>query len=244
MTTSSRTMTYTTPGSDWWLVLLNGIASIVLGFFLVTNPVSTISVLVMFLGFYWLVSGVFTLISLAWNRQNWGWKLFMGALGIIAGFFIVQNPILSTIIVPASYALWLGVLGVIFGVSELIQAFRGGGWGLGILAVLSIIAGFFLITRPVVMGFSLAVVIGIFSIVGGVLAVISSFSLRRMSVEQDRLVTRTPSPLAAEGIPMTGSDTSNMPRTSTPDPSGRPTGTAEDDPSELAFKDPDDENET
>lgn len=241
MTTPSRAMTYTTPGSDWWLVLLNGIASIVLGFFLVTNPVSTISVLVMFLGFYWLVTGVFTLISLAWNRQNWGWKLFMGVLGIIAGLFIVQNPILSTIIVPASYALWLGVLGVIFGISELIQAFRGGGWGLGILALLSIIAGFFLITRPVVMGFSLAVVIGAFSIVSGVLAVISSFSLRRMNVEQDRVVTRAP--LAAEGIPMTGSDVSNRPRTNTPETPVRPTGTAADDPSELAFKDPDDEND-
>ena len=76
---------YPNPGSHWWLVLLEGIVAVIVGIFLITNPASTLIFLVTFLGIYWLVTGVINLITLFWNRSQWGWKLFTGIVGIIAG---------------------------------------------------------------------------------------------------------------------------------------------------------------
>lgn len=172
MNTVSGTRDYTMSGSVGWLVILNGIAAIVLGFLMVMNPAGTISALVLFLGIYWLVTGVISLISLLWDRWNWGLRLVTGILGILAGLFIVRNPLISAVLVPATAAFWLGIIGILIGISELIQAFRGGGLGLGILAVLSIIAGLLLVTSPVAAGFTLTIILGYLFIIDGILAVL------------------------------------------------------------------------
>ncbi|RPI83005.1 MAG: HdeD family acid-resistance protein [Chloroflexi bacterium] len=226
MTISSKEMDYAIPATNWWMVLLKGIAAIILGFLLLVSPESTIPVLVLFLGVYWLVTGFISLISLIWNRTQWGWKLFTGILGIIAGLYIISEPLLSAILVPASFALWLGILGIFFGISEVIHAFRGGGWGIGLLGVLSVIAGFLLIARPVIAGLTLTVLLGILFIVGGIFAVIASFVVRRESREYESEVRQNTSEvrqasMAAEGIPTTGTDVSGMSTTSTAGMAGK-----------------------
>ncbi len=175
---SSNSVKYSRPGSHWWLVLVQGIAAIILGAFLLFRPGVTIATLIFFLGLYWLISGVITLVSLLWNREQWGLKLITGTVGIIAGLFIVRNPIISAFVVPAAYAFFLGILGIVLGIGQLIQAFRGGGWGIGVLGVMSIILGFLLITNPVIAGLSLAFLLGILLIVGGIIALFAAFRLR------------------------------------------------------------------
>ena len=172
---------YPNPGSHWWLVLLEGIVAVIVGIFLITNPASTLIFLVTFLGIYWLVTGVLNLITLFWNRSQWGWKLFTGIVGIIAGLLIIQNPLISTLVVPATFALVLGFLGLVIGIGQLIQAFRGGGWGVGVLGAVSILLGFLLIARPLVAGLTLAFLMGFLLVLGGILAFIAAFSLRSLS---------------------------------------------------------------
>ncbi|MBI4673502.1 MAG: DUF308 domain-containing protein [Chloroflexi bacterium] len=84
----------TTP---WWLFLIEGISSIVLGLLLLTNPAVTVLVLVQFLGIWWLVSGILDIVGIFMDKTAWGWKLFSGIIGILAGIVILQHPILSTI---------------------------------------------------------------------------------------------------------------------------------------------------
>lgn len=162
----------------WWLVLIQGIAAIVIGVLLLTDPRMTTAVLVQVLGIYWLVAGIVNLVSLFVDRTQWGWKLILGILGIIAGLLIIQHPLWSSILVPATIVLVLGIQGLIFGVIGIIQAFQGGGWGAGILGVLSIIFGILLITNPVIAGFALPFVLGIFGVIGGIFALVAAFQLR------------------------------------------------------------------
>ena len=162
----------------WWLVLIQGIAAIVIGVLLLTDPRMTTAVLVQVLGLYWLVAGIVNLVSLFVDRTQWGWKLLLGILGIVAGLLIIQHPLWSSILVPATIVLVLGIQGLIFGVVGIIQAFQGGGWGAGILGVLSIIFGILLITNPVIAGFALPFVLGIFGIIGGIFALVGAFQLR------------------------------------------------------------------
>jgi uncharacterized membrane protein HdeD (DUF308 family)/predicted flap endonuclease-1-like 5' DNA nuclease len=182
---SSNSVGLRNSGSHWWLVLIQGIAAVILGVLLLTRPAVTIVTLVWFLGLYWLVTGIVTLVSLLWDRSQWGLKLFTGVLGIVAGLFIVQNPLISSLVVPAASAIWLGILGIAIGIAQLIQALRGGGWGIAVLGVLSIIVGFLLITNPVIAGLSLAFALGFILIIGGILAIFAAFKLRGLKKEYE-----------------------------------------------------------
>ncbi len=162
----------------WWLVLVQGIAAIIVGVLLLVEPRMTTAILVQVMGIYFLVAGIVNLVSLFVDRTAWGWKLVLGILGIIAGLLIIQHPLWSTVLVPATIALVLGIEGLIFGVVGLIQAFQGAGWGAGILGVLSIIFGLLLIFNPVIAGLALPFVLGIFGIIGGILALVAAFQMR------------------------------------------------------------------
>jgi uncharacterized membrane protein HdeD (DUF308 family)/predicted flap endonuclease-1-like 5' DNA nuclease len=166
------------PVIPWWLVLIEGLAAIMVGILLFTNPAATMLVLIQFLGFYWLITGIFALVSLFWDRKDWGWKLFNGILGIVAGILIIQNPLWSTLLVPTTLAIVIGMTGIIIGIIQLIQAFKGGGWGIGILGALSILLGVLLIARPVIAGLAFPWLLGGFLVAGGILALFGALGLR------------------------------------------------------------------
>ena len=162
----------------WWLVLVQGIAAIIIGVLLLIEPRMTTAILVQVMGIYFLVAGIVNLVSLFVDRTAWGWKLVLGILGIVAGMTIIQHPLWSSVLVPATLALILGIDGLIFGIVGLVQAFQGAGWGAGILGVLSIIFGILLITNPLIAGFALPFVLGIFAVMGGILALVAAFQMR------------------------------------------------------------------
>ncbi len=162
----------------WWLVLVQGIAAIIIGVLLLIEPRMTTAILVQVMGIYFLVAGIVNLVSLFVDRTAWGWKLVLGILGIVAGLMIIQHPLWSSVLVPATLVLVLGIEGLIFGIVGLVQAFQGAGWGAGILGVLSIIFGILMITNPVIAGFALPFVLGIFAVVGGILALVAAFQMR------------------------------------------------------------------
>jgi uncharacterized membrane protein HdeD (DUF308 family)/predicted flap endonuclease-1-like 5' DNA nuclease len=185
------------PVVPWWLVLIEGIAAIILGILLFLRPAATMIMLIQFLGIYWLITGIFSIVSLFWDRSAWGWKLFNGILGILAGILIIQNPLWSTLLVPATLAIVLGIIGMMIGILQLMEAFRGGGWGIGVLGGLSILLGLLLITRPVLVGLTLPWILGFLLIAGGILALFAAFALRKIEQQarqaRSQAATRAPS---------------------------------------------------
>ncbi|MFN2196857.1 MAG: HdeD family acid-resistance protein [Anaerolineales bacterium] len=179
MATSSASATVSrSAGTPWWVVLLQGIFAVLIGLLLIISPGKTVLVLIQLLGFYWLIAGIFSLVSIFIDQSLWGWKLFTGVLGILAGFLILDNPLWSTVLVPATLVIILGIEGIIMGVVGLIQAFQGGGWGIGILGVLSILFGVVLVVNPLIGALTLSFVLGGLAIVGGIAAIIFAFQMR------------------------------------------------------------------
>jgi uncharacterized membrane protein HdeD (DUF308 family) len=168
------------PTVPWWLVLLQGIALVILGLMLLVSPGMTTFVLIQFLGIYWMVKGIFDLVSMFLDHRQWGWKLFSGILGIVAGIVIVQNPLWATILVPATLVWLLGFFGIIMGGISLFQAFKGAGWGVGVLGVLSIIFGIYLLMHTAASTLTLPWVVGIFALIGGAVAIWNSFKVRKV----------------------------------------------------------------
>jgi uncharacterized membrane protein HdeD (DUF308 family) len=164
----------------WWLLLLQGVVSILVGLLLVTQPVGTTVLLVTFFGWYWLFAGIITLVSLAWNRANVGWRIASGLLSVIAGLWVISaGPIVGTIAVLGAATLVIGILGVLVGVSDLVRASRGAGWGVGVLGALSLIIGLAIVFDVPRYAVALPWVWGLLAIIGGVAAFVHSFTLRR-----------------------------------------------------------------
>jgi uncharacterized membrane protein HdeD (DUF308 family) len=166
----------------WWLVLLEGIFAGIFGILLLTAPAATLLFLVQVFGFYLFLGGVFRIVSIFTDSSSWGWKLLGGLLGIIAGVLVLQHPLLSTIIVPTYIVYFIGFLAIAEGVFELIAAFRGSGWGLGILGILRVLFGIILVLNPLLGVVALSLVLGGLMLLGGVFAVVAAFRLRSAPV--------------------------------------------------------------
>ncbi len=164
----------------WWAALLQGIFALIIGLLLLTKPVGTMVVLVQFLGIYWLVSGIFSLIGMFIDNSMWGWKLLSGVVGIMAGISILNHPMWSTLLVPTVFVFFMGVNGIIIGIVGLIEAFKGGGASSGILGALSLLFGFLLLGSPYMVALALPWVYGIFSVVGGIAAIFSSLQQKKI----------------------------------------------------------------
>jgi len=107
---STITSSSSSPSSIWWLFLLQGIAGILLGMMLISAPGATVVAMVTFLGFYWLITGVLSLVQVFVDRSTpWIWSLLSGLLGIVAGMLVLRHPLLAAVTVPTFIVIILGV---------------------------------------------------------------------------------------------------------------------------------------
>ncbi len=163
----------------WWLFLLQGIAGILLGLMLLTYPGATVVVLVTFLGFYWLFTGVMALVRVFVDRSvPWIWSLLIGIVGILAGLVVLRHPLLAALTVPTTIVIILGVQGLIMGVLDMIGGFQGGGARSFLLGIINIVIGAMLLGSPLIAALSLPLVFGVLLLIQGIGLVILAFRVR------------------------------------------------------------------
>jgi uncharacterized membrane protein HdeD (DUF308 family) len=177
---TADTWEFETERSPWWLILMAGVLNLIVGILLLANPGKTAIALVWVLGLYWFVQGIFVLVAMFLDHSAWGWKLFMGVLGILAGIVVMRHPIASALVVPSILILLLGIQGLVMGGISLVLAFRGGGWGAGILGALSILFGIILILNYANLTTVLTFIwiVAILAIVGGIFQIVVAFQQR------------------------------------------------------------------
>jgi uncharacterized membrane protein HdeD (DUF308 family) len=163
----------------WWVVFVQGIAAVILGLFLLARPAITVLVLVQFIGVWWLLTGVLALVHLFWDRAQWGAKIAMGVLGILAGLAVIGEPMFGALVIGTFYVIWIGVMGLLIGVLDLYKAFSGHGWGAGVLGVLSILIALVLIASPVSAALALPLVLGALAIVFGAASIVGAIQLKK-----------------------------------------------------------------
>jgi uncharacterized membrane protein HdeD (DUF308 family) len=168
----------------WWLVLLQGVLSLLIGILLFMKPGVTMLVLVRLLGFYWLIKGIFSLTAIFHpeSRSHRGWLIFNSLLGIVAGFSVLDHPLISSVFVPAVLVTFIGVAGLLIGFNDLFAAFRGAGWSLGLLGAVSVLLGGALLFNTVIGVALLPYFIGGVELTGGALASAIAFKLRASQV--------------------------------------------------------------
>lgn len=210
MTTSTKTAGSGVVSTPWWLVLIEAIAAILIGILFLVSPGATLIVTVRLLGFYFLITGILSIVGIFVDSSAWGWKLFSGILGILAGIVIIDHPLWATLAVPATFVWVLAVFAILIGIMSLIMAFQGAGWGNGVLGILGILLGIALLSRTLLAAISLPLVLGILALLGGLIALFYAFSLKGEQEAETAPAVQAPAapkpqaepaPVAAEPAP-------------------------------------------
>ncbi len=107
----------------WWAVLLEGVAGVVLGLLTFFWPNITALVLLYFIAAWALITGIFEIVAAIQLRRviTDEWMLILGGLlSILFGILLFVFPGAGAVSV-----IWvIGIYAVIFGISEIILAFR------------------------------------------------------------------------------------------------------------------------
>lgn len=165
--------------SVWWVFLLQGIAGILLGLMLITAPGATLVSLVTFLGFYWIISGVLSLVQMFVDRSvPWIWSLLIGVVGVAAGVFVVRHPLVAALTVPTAIVIVFGVEGLVMGALEFIGGFSGGGIGSFIRGSINTLVGVLLLSAPFAAALAVPFVFGVLLLVQGGALIALAFRVR------------------------------------------------------------------
>jgi uncharacterized membrane protein HdeD (DUF308 family) len=161
----------------WWLVVLEGVFAVIIGLYLLFSPVTTTITLVQILGIFWLLGGVLSILSLVTDRENAGWKLLSGIMGILIGLVVFVYPY-SPFVVLAILVMILGIWSIIYGAIRLVWAFKGGGLGMAVLGLLTIGLGILLLVNPLAGAVVLPWIYGISLVIGGIAALVGGLRMR------------------------------------------------------------------
>ena len=158
---------------------MEGIVVALLGLILLVAPGASLFFLVLLLGIYLFIAGIFRIVGIFLDSSSWGWKLAAGILCLVAGVAILSDPLWSTTLASTWLVILVGFLAMLQGVAGLVVALQGGGWGMGALSVLGILFGLFLVINPLIGVATLTLILAIFMLIGGVWAVVQAFRIRR-----------------------------------------------------------------
>ncbi|MGH8054872.1 MAG: HdeD family acid-resistance protein [Stenotrophomonas sp.] len=110
------------PVSRGWAVFY-ALVSIAFGVLAILNPLATASVLLLFLAAWLVVAGIYRIVfAIRVRKQIEGeWLLIVsGLLAVALGVMFALNPLAGL----AVTSLWIGVLALIYGVLQIVVAFR------------------------------------------------------------------------------------------------------------------------
>lgn len=172
-------------GKSWWIVLVTGILSILLGGMFLAWPGKTIVVIAVIFGVWLIVSGIIQLVQ-GFNKEfDTGERVLaviVGIISIILGVLCFKGGIANGVYI---LSIFIGISFLFRGIWQSIAGIQGKGQtGRGLLifsGVLGIIAGIIVLAAPFQSLEILALIAGIWLIVMGILEIIYSFAIKKAS---------------------------------------------------------------
>jgi uncharacterized membrane protein HdeD (DUF308 family) len=170
---------------NWWTFLLRGIAAIIFGLIAFFVPGIALLSLVLVYGVYALVDGIFGVVA-AFRKTDgernppWWALLIYGLLGIAAGIITLALPAITAFVLIYVIAGWA----LATGIASFIAAIRlrrhvRGEWMLALNGIFSILFGVAIAIFPGAGALALALWIGAYSFVQGVLLIALGIKLRK-----------------------------------------------------------------
>jgi uncharacterized membrane protein HdeD (DUF308 family) len=166
------------------MVLFRGIAAVLFGILTLVWPKLSLAVLVLLFGVFAVVSGITAVGAALRNReeQGWGFLLFEGILGILAGVVALVWPGATALAFLYLLAAWAILTGILELVAPLAFPMRGGRAVLMVLAgLLSVVFGILIAAQPAAGLLAVVWLIGVYAIVFGVMYIAAYFDSRSLA---------------------------------------------------------------
>lgn len=168
----------------WKLYLAEGLALLILGAIaILIPPLATLAVTILF-GWLFLVSGIIGLVTTFWMRNAPGfwWALASAALGVLAGGYLLAQPIagaLSLTVVLIAFFIIEGMASIFFAFDHRRELSGQWGWMLMSGLVDLVLAVMILTGLPSTAVWALGLLVGINMVFGGVALIAMALHARK-----------------------------------------------------------------
>jgi uncharacterized membrane protein HdeD (DUF308 family) len=165
---------------------IGGIFAIVIGLVAIIWPDATLRVLVVLLGAYAFISGIFTvLVGVVWP-PGWGvrWPMVLqGVLGIAIGVLVFIRPETAELILLYLIAAWAMVSGALqIAAAVRLRRVIPDEWGLIVGGIASVVFGVLLAVWPKEGLVALVWIFGVFAVVFGIMQLVLANRVRKMPI--------------------------------------------------------------
>jgi uncharacterized membrane protein HdeD (DUF308 family) len=167
---------------NWWMLALRGVLAIIFGLIALFFPGIVLFAFIVVFAVYAIIDGIFAVAVAIRERESlgrWGWLLIEGCLSIIAGilaFAFPRETALVLLFIIAAWAILTGLMEIVAAFS--LRDFLAQEWALALAGIISVLFGAILFARPGAGILAILWLVGIYSIIFGVLFIIRAFQLR------------------------------------------------------------------
>lgn len=168
--------------AQWWAWMLRGVLAVLFGLFTFVVPGFTLALLVLIFGIWVFIDGM-THLSLALRAEAWHpWlHTLEGLIGVCAGviaLFYPMETMLAMIYVIAGWAILTGMVRLALSIH--LRSMPSREWLIGLSAVLAVIFGLVLVWAPSRFAMVIALAIGVYAIVAGLVFISLAMRMRRL----------------------------------------------------------------
>ncbi|MDF2477469.1 MAG: hypothetical protein K0S24_2952 [Sphingobacterium sp.] len=177
---------------NWYIPLIVGLLSILLGFYTISTPIASFLALAILFSWSFIASGILEIIFALQNKNEvdgWGWYLTGGILYTLFGILLIASPLLSAstlAFIVGFYALFKSFQLLSFSFD--LKNYGSNSWAwITLFAVLGIIFSFILLWNPLFAGLSLVIWTGMAISIVGFAACLLAFQLKNLKDIPGRL---------------------------------------------------------
>ena len=164
----------------WYYSLIRGVIAVIFGILVLVSPLATIVVGVVWLGAFWIVDGVLAVVDGVRRRGSAGagWEIAFGVVGVLAGLFLVIQPLQAASTLLLIAGIWAILGGITIGLGALKgRGLPGWGWGVAV-GVITLLFGIGIIAWPGLALATFVLLVGWYAIVDGVSLLILGLRMR------------------------------------------------------------------
>lgn len=169
--------------SSWWVILVNGILSVIAGILVLTIP-WTLQTFAYFVGAVLILRGALQAFSPPAAGGSRGWNITVGIISALVGLAIILFPTFAAFTL-VTLALFVGAWFIVSGIASIAGSIANRDtvsyWWLSLIGgVLAVTVGIFALYRPILTLAVAVVLVAIWAIVVGAVEIGLSFEVRRL----------------------------------------------------------------
>jgi len=165
--------------SIWWIVLVVGVIFVGFGLVMLFNVAAGAQAVAIIVGAFLIFDGIIGLITAGQNGGSKAVGIALGIVLIIGGIVVAAWPSATFLVIAVVWGITIVVGGIARIVGSITLKGQGWGWVLAI-GIAELIVGIAALVWPHVTAYVILLLIGIYSIIAGLLQIVLAFELKKV----------------------------------------------------------------